>query len=93
MATNAVLFHHVTHVSTAPGHVLRLTFADGGTHEVDLAPLVGRGGVFAPLRDESRFADVRVAERGRAVEWPGGVDLCADALWLAAHGEHDLAGE
>jgi hypothetical protein len=93
MATNAALFHHVTQVSTAPGHVLRLTFADGETHEVDLTPLVRQGGVFAPLRDEARFAEARVAERGRAVEWPGDVDLCADALWLAANGEHDLAGE
>jgi hypothetical protein len=93
MATNVALFHHVTQVSAAPGHVLRLTFEDGGTHDVDLAPLVRRGGVFAALRDEARFAEVRIAERGRSVEWPGDVDLCADALWLAAHGEHDLAGE
>jgi hypothetical protein len=93
MATNAALFHYVTQVSTAPGHVLRLTFADGGTHDVDLAPLVRRGGVFAALRDEVHFAEVRIAERGRSVEWPGDVDLCADALWLAAHGEHNLAGE
>jgi hypothetical protein len=93
MATTVALFHRLMQVSTAPGHVLRLTFADGETHDVDLAPLVRRGGVFAGLRDETRFAEARVSERGRAVEWPGDVDLCADALWLAAHGEHDLAGE
>jgi hypothetical protein len=28
-----------------------------------------------------------VGERGRSLEWPDEIDLCADALWFAAHPE------
>lgn len=81
----------VVRVAAGDGYTLLVTYHDG-THIVDLAALVRRGGVFAPLRDPARFAGVSVGGGGRWVEWPDGPDLCADALWLAARGEHDLAG-
>lgn len=61
---------------------LRLTFDDGSRRDVDLAPLVRKGGVFAPLARPENFRAARAAADGRYIEWPGGPDLCADALWL-----------
>ncbi|RJF89131.1 DUF2442 domain-containing protein [Oleomonas cavernae] len=37
---------------------------------------------FAALRDPAAFREVRVGEWGHALEWPGGVEIGADALWL-----------
>jgi Protein of unknown function (DUF2442) len=60
-----------------------VTFLDGLTGIVDLSRLVHApdAGVFAPLSDPARFAEVSL-EYG-AVTWPGGVDLAPDAMHLA----------
>jgi hypothetical protein len=60
-------------------------YADTGLVEVDVRPLIEKGGVFAPLADRTLFAKVRLGDDGRYVEWPGELDLCADALWLEGH--------
>jgi len=66
---------------------LRLTFADGSVHEVDVAGL--RAGVFAEIHaNDEVFRSVRVNRRFGTVEWPGGVDLDPDVL----HGDRDLPG-
>lgn len=58
---------------------MRLTLSDGDLIERDLAELFAEGtGVFAPLKNPNMFRKVRV-EEGTLV-WPGGVDLCPDAL-------------
>jgi Protein of unknown function (DUF2442) len=43
--------------------------------------------VFAALADPEAFAQIRIGERGRSLEWPGEIDFCADALWFEAHPE------
>jgi hypothetical protein len=48
--------------------------------------LVGKG-VFAAFSDPAFFAQARVGEGGRSLEWPGERDFCADALWFKAHPE------
>lgn len=60
---------------------LLLRFADGCAGTVDLSDLLDRGGVFERLRDDAVFAQVRVGGAGRWLEWPGDIDLCADALY------------
>ena len=35
-------------------------------------------------QDPRVFAQVRLGENGRYIEWPNGVDLCADALYEKA---------
>jgi len=45
---------------------------------------VGKG-VFAAIADPAIFAQVRVGERERNLEWPGELDCCADALWFETH--------
>jgi Protein of unknown function (DUF2442) len=63
-----------------------LTWANGATTENSFRHVIGKG-VFAPLADPAFFAQVRVGEGGRSLEWPGELDFCADALWFKAHPE------
>ena len=61
-----------------------LTWANGETTVNRFDHLLGKG-VFVAVRDPPVFAQVRVGERGRSLEWPGEIDLCADALWFETH--------
>lgn len=62
-----------------------LRFQDCTEGEVDLSHLAGRG-VFAAWDKEGVFAKVKLGPHG-AVEWPGDVDLCPDALYLRLTGK------
>lgn len=66
---------------------LSLDFTDGSTGSVDLSSWIGdRGGVFAPLQDQTYFARVAVDADAGTIVWPNGVDLDPDMLYEAAHG-------
>jgi hypothetical protein len=62
--------------------------ADPDTHTVTTVNrfdhLIGKG-VFAAFADPAFFVQVSVGERGRSLEWPEEIDLCADALWFETH--------
>lgn len=60
--------------------VLRLTFADGLTGEVDVLDRMW-GPVFERSRTKSGFEKVRVDEEMGTVVWPGGADLAPDTLY------------
>jgi hypothetical protein len=62
---------------------LRVAFVDGLTGIVDLSRLVHSpdAGVFAPLADPARFAEVTIGYG--AVTWLGEVDLAPDAMHQA----------
>lgn len=68
-----------------PGYRLELAFESGEQGVVDLSSMVGRG-VFAAWNDTTVFERVSVTEFG-AVEWPGGLDLCPDAIYLQMTGK------
>jgi hypothetical protein len=72
-------------VEALSGYRLKLRYDDGVAGEISLIHLLDKP-VFQPLRDPSLFSQVKV-RRGRALEWPGEVDLCADALYLEITGE------
>jgi hypothetical protein len=74
--------HRLISAEPSSEYNLRLVYADSVSFDVNIRPLIEKGGVFAPLADRTLFAQVRVGEGGRYIEWPGDVDLCADALWL-----------
>ncbi len=76
------MLYTITHVVAEPDYHVRLTYASGDTIIVDCNPYIERGGIFAPLKDQPFFAQVAVGERGRYIQWPGEIELCADALWL-----------
>lgn len=73
-------------VADAGTHTVTLTWANGARTVNRFAHLVGKG-VFRAFADPAFFAQVRVGENGRSLEWPGGLDFCADALWFEAHPE------
>jgi hypothetical protein len=61
-----------------------VTWANGEKTVNRFDHLVGKG-VLAAIADPTIFAQVRVGERGRSLEWPGEIDFCADALWFETH--------
>lgn len=73
----------VAEVEAVPEFRLRVRFNDGTKGEVDMAAFIrsANAGVFAALRDETLFRQVRL-ECG-AVIWPGELDLAPDAMYEA----------
>jgi len=71
----------ITEVEPLAERWVRLTFADGAVHEVDLAGLLQAGGVFASIRDDRKiFEAVAVDHEFGTIEWPGDIDLDPDVL-------------
>jgi hypothetical protein len=60
--------------------VLRLTFADGLSGEVELLAHMW-GPVFERARTEQGFAEAYVDAEAGTVAWPGGADLAPDTLY------------
>jgi hypothetical protein len=80
---------HVESVEVPRDHVIRLTFDDGITRELEFLAGSNPGTVFAPLDDPLYFAQVKVDPESRTVAWPNGVDLDPAVL----HGDFEPAGE
>lgn len=74
-------------IEALPGFRLKLTYAGGRAIEIDFASKIQKGTVTGPLADPEIFKRVKIAPSGRAIEWPGEVDFCADALWFEGSGE------
>jgi hypothetical protein len=75
----------ISMVKALPGYRLELQFANGENGLVDLSEFVGRG-VFSAWERPGVFEQVSVTSEG-AVEWPGEVDMCPDALYLRMTGK------
>jgi hypothetical protein len=60
-----------------------LAWANGAITVSSFRHLAGQG-VFAAFTDPAFFARAHVGAHGRSLEWPGGIDFCADALWFEA---------
>ena len=58
---------------------LDIEFETGERRVFDVTPYLRRG-VFARLRGRSIFMSARVV--AGSVEWPGGIDLCYDTLYV-----------
>lgn len=72
----------ITDVEPLEGFQIRATFSDGAVKEIDLSELIGKGGVFASIRDRREiFEQVKVNPESQTVEWPGEVDLDPDVLY------------
>jgi hypothetical protein len=70
----------ITEVAVVRHGVLRLTFADGLTGEVDVLDRM-RGPVFEEARTPEGFAKGAVDRETGTVVWPGGADLAPDTLY------------
>lgn len=64
----------VTSVEAMGGYLLRLSFSDGTSREVDLEANLW-GPVFEPLRDPALFAQVEVDRELGTIVWPNGADM------------------
>lgn len=62
---------------------VELLFSDGRHGVADLSAIL-TGPVFAPLRDLSLFAQLRVDEELQTVTWPNGADLAPEYLYFRA---------
>jgi hypothetical protein len=69
---------------------LKVTFNDGVSGIFPVEP-ERRGGVFLKLLDARVFNAVTVNPDFGCVEWPGGVDLCPDAMHQAMTGSESEA--
>jgi hypothetical protein len=76
----------VAAAADAATHTVTLTWANGETTVNSFRHLVGKG-VFTAFSDPAFFAQARIGEGGRSLEWPGELDFCADALWFKARPE------
>ena len=78
------LSEKVTAIVPLGGHRLRLTFADGFCGEIDLAPLLDAGPIFAPWRNIEFFQRVEVV--CGVPEWSDDLDLSPGSLraWCEA---------
>lgn len=64
---------------------LFLRYDDGVSGIVDLSFLAGRG-VFSRWLEPGVFEAVTLAQAGNPA-WPGGIDLCPDALYMRLTGK------
>ena len=76
--------YNIKNVEVPRYPVLRITFDDGLSGEIDYTDLIGRGGVFAPLGDEDFFRRVEVDRYGHTFGWNldqlgREIDFCPDA--------------
>jgi len=62
-------------------------FEDGVQSEIDLAEFIRFEGVFAPLQDPARVAEVSVHPELGSVHWPNGADLDPDVLYAKVSGK------
>ena len=76
----------IVEVRPVGGHRLYLRFEDGVQGEADISELIRFDGVFAPLRDEKRFAEVRVNPELGTICWPNGADLAPELLYAKLKG-------
>lgn len=72
---------YVKTVTPLPDYRLLLVFANGEESLFDLGPYLDKG-VFVRLKNPSAFKLAKVVSG--SVEWPGGIDLSYDTLYLGS---------
>jgi Protein of unknown function (DUF2442) len=70
----------ITSVAVVRHGVLRLTFTDGLTGDIDVLDRM-RGPVFDRARTPEGFGQVTVDPETGTIVWPGGSDLAPDTLY------------
>lgn len=79
------MLYRIDSATAHPDHTVTVRWSDGVAARVDLAPVVAKGNVFAPMQDAVYFvAHMQVAADKLGLEWPNRVDLSADGLRFRA---------
>jgi hypothetical protein len=79
--TNADKTHTILTATATPPALLQLEWSNGIRVTLNLAEHL-RGKSFRSLVDPAAFSRARVGEWGHSVEWPSGVELGAEFLWM-----------
>ena len=74
-------FKRIERVSPLNGYILVIEWQDGTRTVKKMRELIEGRAVFQPLSDPTLFAQARVVDSGRVVQWNNEIDYCADALW------------
>ncbi len=82
-----------TAVPDEGSHTVAIGWRNGARTTFDMKPAIAQGGVFSALADAAVFGGVRVGPRGRSLQWPGDIDIDADAIWFDAHPEDNPLGK
>ena len=69
-----------------PAYRIRLGYTDGQEYVIDFSAWL-QSGVLVQLQDSELFAQARIGPQGRSLEFPGGIDFCADALRVDAEAQ------
>lgn len=86
------MLYRIATATAHPDHTVSVTWSDGVTASVDLAPVIAKGGVFTPMRDPDYFTGrMQVAADRLGLEWPNRVDFSADGLRFRAFPEEQAA--
>ena len=73
---------HIVEATPLEGRWVRLRFSDGAVKDVDLEPILDKGGVFEEIRDDrAAFERLFVDPESKTLAWPGDVDLDAAVLY------------
>jgi hypothetical protein len=82
--SSAAYLPAVTGVEVIRDHELRLSFDDGTVGDVSFSDREWTG-VFEPLRDPARFAQVQVDPQFATIVWPeDGLDMAPEPLYAEA---------
>src|SRR6266487_1197673 len=81
-----VMLRDIVEVRPLGGYRLYLRFEDGIAGELDFAGRLRFEEVFAPLRDPTVFAQVRIHPELGTVVWPNWADLDPDVLYAELSG-------
>ena len=73
-------------VKPLAGYKVWVKFSDGVEGVVDLSDLKGKG-VFSIWEDKEIFNQVHIDAESHTLSWPGGIDLCPDALYAELTGK------
>jgi hypothetical protein len=71
--------HYPIAVQALEPYKLRVTFDNQETRLFDLAPYLDDR-FFAPLKNPALFQAVTISPI--SIEWPGGIDICPDELYV-----------
>lgn len=74
-------------VQPRAGYRLHVRFEDGVEGEVDISTFIPFDGVFAPLRKQREFDQVRLNPESGTIEWPCGADLDPVVLYSEVSGK------
>lgn len=74
----------LTEATPLEDYRVHVRFEDGVSAEIDLAYLLGYGGVFAPLSDREYFRTLKADPEAGTIVWPNAADVAPETLYARA---------